>query len=211
MKTLAQDRSRPAAVAAPWARLVVIAGVIAGLPPTPATLGGARIGPHRVQKPHPPRRSRPARNGPSVSALQVAPPSASPPAGSTAVDTIVTLTNRARQASGLLALSVDPALAEAAQIQAEQMAGLERMEHDLPGTPHPTLHDRLSSTSYAYAWAGENIGCAAPDPASIEALWLASPPHLENILRSAFTQIGVGIAHDREGQPYYCQVFACPR
>src|ERR1019366_477868 len=35
--------------------------------------------------------------------------------------------------------------------------------------------------------------------------------HPENILEPGFTEIGVGIAHDKNGQVYYTQLFARPR
>ena len=91
------------------------------------------------------------------------------------------------------------------------MARVGRMAHDLPGMPLPTLGDRLGHVGFPYGWAGENIGSYAKDAATVESLWLASPPHLHNILLPDFSATGVGVAYDAHGEPYYSQVFASTR
>ena len=122
-------------------------------------------------------------------------------------DYIVTLTNQVRQSFGLAPLAVDDRLTRAAQIQADAMASLNVMDHTLPGAPLPTLAGRLQSVGYGYLWAGENIACNAPDAATVESLWLNSPPHRANILSPLPTSIGAAVAYSSQGEPYYCQVF----
>jgi uncharacterized protein YkwD len=132
-------------------------------------------------------------------------PSSQP--STTAEEDLVTLTNQVRQSSGLAPLAVDDRLTQAAQIQASAMAALNVMDHTLPGAPLPTLASRLQSVGYGYFWAGENIACNAPDAASVETLWMNSPPHRANILSPVPTSIGVAVAYSSQGEPYYCQVF----
>jgi hypothetical protein len=103
--------------------------------------------------------------------------------------------------------TADDRLTQAAQIQASAMAALNVMDHTLPGAPLPTLASRLQSVGYGYFWAGENIACNAPDAASVETLWMNSPPHRANILSPVPTSIGVAVAYSSQGEPYYCQVF----
>ncbi len=39
---------------------------------------------------------------------------------------------------------------------------------------------------------------------------MASPGHRANLLGKQFTEIGIGVAQDERGMPYYTQVFATP-
>lgn len=135
-------------------------------------------------------------------------PSPSPVATMSAEEQqIIDLTNQQRVQNGLPPLTIDPRLIEAAQIHAGDMARLGQMEHDLPGAALPTLQDRAGFVGYKYAWLGENIAFNYADAASVVAGWMQSPGHRANILNPNFNDIGVGVALDSQGQPYYCQVF----
>jgi uncharacterized protein YkwD len=139
-------------------------------------------------------------------------PQASPVAPQPPIEEqIFALTNLARQANDLVALELDPELTQAAQIQASAMAQLDIMEHDLPEMPQPTLASRLQFVGYNYSWAAENIAFGAPDAPSVVALWLASPPHVQNIMSPIAVATGVAIAYDSQGVIYFCQVFGEPR
>ncbi len=123
---------------------------------------------------------------------------------------IVDLVNQVRKQNGLAALSVNSKLIQAAQIHANDMATLNQMAHDLPGAALPGLADRARFVGYQYSSMGENIAYNFPDPTSVMNAWMNSPGHRANILASDFTEIGVGIAFDSQGSPYYCQVFGSP-
>jgi uncharacterized protein YkwD len=120
---------------------------------------------------------------------------------------IVDLTNVERQKAGLAPLVVNPQLMQAAQIQSGNMARLGIMSHELPGTAQPTLTDRAAAVGYNYTTLGENIAFNYPDADAVVAGWMASPGHRANILNGSFTEIGVSVAYDAQGQPYYTQVF----
>lgn len=124
---------------------------------------------------------------------------------------IVILASRARQAMGLAPLAVDDRLTAASEIQANAMASRDEMEHTLPGADLPTLVSRLVHVGFDYAWAGENIACNAFDPDTVVALWMDSPHHRDNILNPKATSIGVAVAYNNEGIPYFCQVLGRPR
>lgn len=202
----------------PIARLLLVVGLILGLTPGLPAIAGTRIRPTPRKAPAPrkvTRSKRPAAtppppppNRPATTSIKSVPAPSVPPS---VADQVVDLTNEARQANGLTTLAVDSRLTEAAQIQAEAMASLGEMEHELPGTPLPTFPDRLEYVDYDHGWAAENIGCLAPDAATVEQLWLASPFHRKNILLPNFTATGVGVAYGNGGTPYYCQVFASPK
>ena len=49
-----------------------------------------------------------------------------------------------------------------------------------------------------YTAAGENIAMGQPTAASVMNAWMNSPGHKANILSKNFTEIGVGIAKDKQ-------------
>ena len=123
---------------------------------------------------------------------------------------IVTPVNQQRALSGLAPLQVNAKLVQGAQIQAAAMAQLGVMSHDLPGAALPTLADRFSYVGYNYSSGGENIAEGYVDANAVMAGWMNSPGHRANILEPSFTEIGVGVAYDGSGLPYYCQEFGRP-
>ena len=123
---------------------------------------------------------------------------------------IVDAVNVVRRQNGLASLSIDPKLVAMAQLHAKDMARLQSMRHDLPGAAQPTLLDRANYVGYNFFTLGENIAYNYQDAASVMTGWMNSPGHRANILNSAYIQIGVGVAFDSTGAPYYCQVFGRP-
>lgn len=123
---------------------------------------------------------------------------------------IVGLVNSQRQQAGLAPLSVDSRLVKAAQIQSADMAALGTMEHELPGAALSTVQSRANFVGYNYTWYGENIAFNYADANSVMNGWMNSPEHRANILNPNFTQIGVGVAVDQAGEPYYTQEFGQP-
>lgn len=137
------------------------------------------------------------------------PPGTNPPTVTVSAtqQTIINLVNQARQQNGLRALTLNTKLLQAAQIHANDMASMNTMAHDLPGAALPGLIDRARYVGYQYSSMGENIAYNFPDATSVMAAWMNSPGHRANILDPSFKEIGVGIAFDSQGSPYYCQVF----
>ena len=140
------------------------------------------------------------------------PPVTNPPAValSATEQAIVNLVNQVRQQNGIGALTVNAKLVQAAKIHANDMATLNIMAHDLPGAALPSLIDRARYVGYQYSSMGENIAYNFPDATSVMNAWMNSPGHRANILDPSYTEIGVGIALDSQGSPYYCQVFGSP-
>jgi uncharacterized protein YkwD len=108
------------------------------------------------------------------------------------------LLNEQRRAHGLAPLAADPLLTRAAQAHSDDMVHRGYFEHTAPDGQ--TVQDRIRATGWGAggrASTGENIEWglrAKATPAAVVAKWMASPPHRADILRPAFTQIGVGIA-----------------
>jgi len=124
---------------------------------------------------------------------------------------IVDLTNSERSNAGIGPLRVSAQLMQAAQIQADQMVRLGRMEHELSGAQYPKPADRLAAVGYNWQTYGENIAMGQTSAAAVMDSWMHSSGHRANILNGAFREIGVGYARDSAGRPYYAQVFATSR
>jgi|ERR1019366_3059700 uncharacterized protein YkwD len=120
------------------------------------------------------------------------------------------LTNQERKKEKTPELKLNPALSKIARAHSENMARQGKMAHTLDDK---TPFDRLRAAGYIYLKAGENVA-AGDEKASLPILmkaWMDSEGHRKNILEPGFTEIGVGIAHDKNGQVYYTQLFARPR
>jgi uncharacterized protein YkwD len=124
--------------------------------------------------------------------------------------TIVDLVNQQRAQAGLAPLQVSPQLVEEAHIQSTDMAEIGVMAHVLPGAALPTPESRAQYVGYNYSYLGENVAFNYPDDNSVMTAWMNSPEHRANILDPSYTQIGVGIAYDSQGEPYYTQEFGQP-
>jgi len=125
--------------------------------------------------------------------------------------TIVQLTNAERANAGRPALKTNSRLMEAAQLQADQMVRLGRLEHVLSGGRYPRPEDRLAAAGYEWSAYAENIAMGQTTAAAAMDSWMHSSGHRANILSTNVTEIGIGFARDSAGRPYYVQVFGRPR
>lgn len=105
------------------------------------------------------------------------------------VAAVVRLVNEARAQEGLPPLEVLSELETAAEIRAQELGTL--FEHTRPdGRSCFTVLEECGVSSYRAA--GENIAMGTDDPERVMELWMNSPGHRANILKSSFTHIGVG-------------------
>jgi uncharacterized protein YkwD len=135
---------------------------------------------------------------------------ASPQNAAIVAQAIIDLTNHVRAENGSGLLTASPALMEAASLHSQDMARLDLMAHDIPGVPLSSLTDRAAYVHYNYQLLGENIAYNQADAASVVAAWMNSPPHRQNMLNPAFTDVGVGIAWNSRGEPYYTMMLGQP-
>ena len=124
---------------------------------------------------------------------------------------IVKMTNAERATAGLPALRTSSRLMDAAQLQADQMVRLGRLEHVLSGGQYPKPEDRLAAAGYQWSSYAENIAMGQTSAAGVMDSWMRSSGHRANILSPNNTEIGIGFARDSAGRPYYVQVFGKPR
>ena len=114
------------------------------------------------------------------------------------------LLNSDRRAYNLPALTVDPALSSIARIKSQDMLSGGYFAHTSP--TYGDVRDMLTHFGYPYTAAGENIARYATLEKAQAAL-MSSPGHRRNILSSAYTKAGVGIALSAKGHVYLTQIF----
>lgn len=123
---------------------------------------------------------------------------------------IVDLTNAQRASAGVSPLRASTQLMQAAQLQADQMARFQTMQHEISGARYPQPVDRLAAVGYRWQTYGENIAEGQTTASTVMDSWMHSSGHRANILNGNFRDIGVGFARDSAGRPYYVQVFGAP-
>lgn len=124
---------------------------------------------------------------------------------------IVALTNTERESYKLGTLTENKTLAKAAQAKAEDMAAKGYFSHNGPDGKEPWQW--ITEARYEYQYAGENLAVRFIDSKDVVTAWMASPSHKANIVKSAYTDIGVGVAPGMyKGEPatYVVQYFGKP-
>jgi uncharacterized protein YkwD len=123
--------------------------------------------------------------------------------------------NRTRAASGRKALRADAALSRAAQAHSEELAVRRTLDHNSTDPSRRTLTMRIEAAGGIWNRAAENLAQvsspASEVPSRTAQLWLRSDGHRRNMLESAYTHTGVGVAIDRHGTWYITQLYVLPR
>ncbi|MDP4108419.1 MAG: CAP domain-containing protein [Bacillota bacterium] len=128
-----------------------------------------------------------------------------PQAGVSALEQqMVNLVNGERAKAGVAALKVNVKLTEVARTKAQDMIDHSYFSHTSPTYGSP--FDMMKTFGISYRTAGENIAMNQSVGAAHTAL-MNSPGHRANILNSAYTEIGIGIAKDSNGNIYISQMF----
>ena len=118
---------------------------------------------------------------------------------------VVQIVNKERAANGLAPLTVNAQVTKSATLKSEDMAKLNYFSHTSPTYGSP--FDMMKQFGISYRSAGENIAKGQATPQQVMQGWMNSPGHRANILNSSFTQIGVGIAKNSQGQLIWTQQF----
>ena len=110
----------------------------------------------------------------------------------------------ARQKERLPPLVRVPALDRVALEHAEAMRDAGRIGHDV-GRGNPAA--RVAAAGLSVKGAGENVAHAMSVIHAHRSLH-ASPSHRANMLSPAFDSVGIGVAADRDGTLWVCQLYA---
>jgi len=121
---------------------------------------------------------------------------------------VVRLVNQERAKKGLPALKINWQLSRVARYKSADMANKGYFSHNSPtyGTPF----QMMENFGLRFSAAGENIAYGQKTPAEVMRDWMNSPGHRSNILSGAYTEIGVGLAKNKNGVCYWTQQFIKP-
>ena len=119
---------------------------------------------------------------------------------------ILDLVNKERINAGYSAVNQDLKLTQLAIIKAKDMVKRNYFEHY--STFYGNPWDLATLFDYEYTSYGENIARNFKTPETTVAAWMASPKHRENILKSTYTYMGIGIEKDKNGKYYVVQHFS---
>ncbi len=122
---------------------------------------------------------------------------------------VVALTNNARARAGCGPVTLSPRLSYAAWLHSRDMAGRGYFSHGSPGGGSPA--SRVNSVGYRWSTYGENIAWGQRSAHEVMGDWMRSPGHRANILNCRFRNVGVAVAYNGRGVPYWTQDFASPR
>lgn len=122
-------------------------------------------------------------------------------------EAVVEAANAERKQAGLGPLKPSQPLFKAARDHAANMAQQDRLAHDLDGK---SAADRVTAAGYKFARTGENIGWKYRTPKEAVAGWMGSDGHRANILSTGFTDVGVAVAKNANGESYWVMVFGSP-
>ena len=125
---------------------------------------------------------------------------------------VIAFTNTERMLYSLNDVEENVLLSAAAQAKAEDMAKVGYFAHVGPDGKEPWVW--IQEAGYAYSYAGENLAVRFLESKDVVEAWMASPTHRANIVKQAYTEIGVGVAEGTyEGRPatFVVQYFGAPR
>jgi uncharacterized protein YkwD len=112
--------------------------------------------------------------------------------------------NAFRTKHGRGSVVLDARLTKAAALQSETQAKRSRIGHDGPGGSRPK--DRAARAGYRAKIASENAAAGQKSFGDVMQSWAGSTGHRENLLRPQVTAIGVAMAKDSNGRPYWTLV-----
>lgn len=106
-------------------------------------------------------------------------------------NSIITLTNQARQEQNLAKLKTNALLTKAAESKAQDMVKQQYFAHISPKGTSPWTW--FKQAGYSYSYAGENLAIDYVSSEDVIAAWLNSPTHRSNLLGKKYQDIGVAV------------------
>ncbi len=107
-------------------------------------------------------------------------------------------TNAHRTSHGRTTLSLNNLLSQAAQAKANDMATRNYWSHNTPEGNPPWIF--VDQVGYAYQKAGENLAYGFATSSDTVTGWMNSASHRDNMLDSAFSEVGFGMANSENYQ-----------
>ncbi|MEL6585925.1 MAG: CAP domain-containing protein [Pseudomonadota bacterium] len=118
------------------------------------------------------------------------------------------LASKERVRAGLIALTPDPRLAIAAEMQARHMAGRRQISHEGPNGS--TVLERVRASGYSGCSMAENVAAGQTTAQEVMSSWMASAGHRQNILNGKLVHGAVAAVRDDSGRLWWAMVLAGP-
>lgn len=126
-----------------------------------------------------------------------------------AEQSVLELTNKARQEAGAAPLKIDMAITQVARARSKDMGDKNYFSHTSP--TGETANSLMKEAGISFIRSGENIGKGSGTPDStvnsIFNAWMNSSGHKANIVNKGYGRIGIGVVA-AGNLVYYTQVFA---
>ena len=146
---------------------------------------------------------------PGCSITFVSPEYAARPVQPLNLEAALVAVNAFRSKNGRGTVVLDARLTKAAAVQSESQAKRSRIGHDGPGGSLPK--DRAAHAGYRAKIASENAAAGQKSFSDAMRSWEGSAGHRENLLRPEVTAIGVAMAKNASGRPYWTLVLGAER
>lgn len=121
---------------------------------------------------------------------------------------VIRLTNVQRSKQGLQLLKSNWQLSRVARYKSQDMINKGYFAHTSPTYGSPFT--MMESFGIRFSSAGENIAKGQRTAQDVVNAWMNSSGHRANILSPSYSEIGVGLAKDRNGVAYWTQMFIRP-
>lgn len=121
---------------------------------------------------------------------------------------VVKLVNAERSKRGLELVKENWELSRCARYKSQDMINKNYFGHQSPTYGSPFV--MMESFGLRFSAAGENIAKGQRTPQEVMNAWMNSEGHKRNIISPSYTQIGVGLAKDKNGVCYWTQQFMKP-
>lgn len=126
-------------------------------------------------------------------------------------DEVIRLVNVQRSKAGLQLLKTNWQLCRVARYKSADMAQPPPKGYFAHISPtYGSPFQMMESFGLRFSSAGENIAYGQRTPAEVMNDWMKSPGHRSNIMSGSYTEIGVGLAKDKNGVCYWTQQFMKP-
>lgn len=112
-------------------------------------------------------------------------------ASSITPERIIELSNKKRMDEGLVPLTINVKLNEAARRKAADMFAFNYWAHVSPSGRSPWVF--FQEVGYKYVYAGENLARDFLDSEGAVSAWMNSPTHRDNLLNFHYREIGVAV------------------
>jgi uncharacterized YkwD family protein len=118
---------------------------------------------------------------------------------------VLELVNRERGKKGLQMLKGNSELTRVARKKCQDMINKNYFAHQSPTYGSP--FQMMEAEGIRFSAAGENIAKGQRTAEEVMSAWMNSPGHRSNIMSPVYTELGVGMAKDKNGNIYWTQLF----